>query len=122
MANEIRHTTNIQVTKGTFRDTFNPAAATLDMAGSGGGNPGLVDVGTAEEVVGFGDVTPALCIIQNLDTTNFVTYGPESAGAMVTLGKVKAGQHDVVHLGPTVVLRIKADTAACKVNIQAYPD
>lgn len=122
MANEIKHTTSITVIKGSFRDTFSPNLAQLDMAGSGGGNPGIVDIGTSEEDIAFGDVTPALCIIQNLDTANFVTYGPKSGASMVLFGKIKPGQHDVIHLGAAVTLRMVADTAACKVNIQAYPD
>lgn len=122
MANEIKHTTSITVIKDSFRETFAPNLAQLDMAGTGGGNPGLVDVGTSEEDIAFGDVTPALCIIQNLDTTNYVTYGPKSGGAMILFGKIKPGQHEVVHLGAAVTLRMQANTAAVKCLIKAYPD
>lgn len=120
MANEIRITESVQVINGSFRDSFSPGTIQVTQAASGGGNPGTVSIGTSEEDVAFGDVTPSLLIMQNLDTTNFVKYGPKSAGAMVEFGRLAAGKTARLFLAPGVTLRMIADTAACKVLIKGY--
>lgn len=123
MANEISHTTNIQVIKGSFRETFAPSRVQLDMAGAGGGNPGMVAIGTSEEDISFGaDVTPGLVIIQNLDDTNFVQYGPKNASNVIQdFCKLLPGHHHIIYLDTGVTLRMIADTAPCNVLIKGYP-
>jgi hypothetical protein len=120
MANEIRITENVQIVNGSFRDTFAPGTIQVTQAASGGGNPGTVSIGTSEEDVAFGDVTPSLLIMQNLDGTNFVKYGPKSAGSMIEFGRLAAGKTTRLFLAPGVTLRMIADTGACKVLIKGY--
>jgi hypothetical protein len=120
MANEIRISESVNVVNGSFRDSFAPGLVTITQASSGGGNPGTVSIGTAEEDVAFGDVTPSLVILQNLDGTNFVQYGPKSGGAMIAFGKLAAGKTARFVMDAAVTLRMKADTATCKVLIKGY--
>lgn len=87
-----------------------------------GPNPGTVAVGTSEEDIAFGDVTPAWVIIKNLDATNFVKYGPKSAGAMVEFGRLYPGMASLFYMAPGVTLRMVADTASCNVRIEGIPD
>ncbi len=80
---------------------------------------GVLTIGFgAEEDITFTDVTTPrrLCMI-NLDTTNFVKYGPKSGGVMVEFGRLKPdGTPHTFDLAPSgVTLRMIADTAACKV-------
>ncbi|MES2788123.1 MAG: hypothetical protein V4719_00780 [Planctomycetota bacterium] len=74
-------------------------------------------VGTTEEVVGFGDLVAARwALFRNLDATNYVDIGPESAGAMVSLIRLKPGEACLLPLKPGVVLRAQANTAAIKLK------
>lgn len=79
---------------------------------------GVLSIGTSEEDITFTDVTTPrrLCML-NLDTTNFVKYGPKSAGSMVEFGRLKpdATPHSLDLAPSGVTLRMIADTAACKV-------
>lgn len=120
MSAEIRINLQVAVSNGSFRDTFNPGLLTMDQASVGGGSPGTVSIGTTEEVVSFGDLSPGLVAIQNLDTTNYIEFGPTSGGAMVVCGKVQPGKIALFELGASVSLRAKANTAACKVLIKGF--
>ena len=79
---------------------------------------GILSIGTSEEDITFTDVTTPrrLCML-NMDSTNFVKYGPKSAGSMVEFGRLYPdSSFATFDLGPSgVTLRMIADTAACKV-------
>jgi len=118
MANEIRTSLSVAIVNGNYRDDFRPGALNYTQVTASGGNPGSVSIGTAEEDIAFGDVTPGLVMMQNLDTTNFVKFGPKSAGSMVLCGKISPGKIAYFELGAAVTLRMQADTAACLVLIK----
>lgn len=122
MANSLVISTSVVATLGSFKDTFSPGALTVTPAAIGAHCP-IVTVGTSEEDLDVGDVTASgqgYAILQNLDATNFVTYGPKSGGAMVAMGRLKAGEIAVLRLEPSAVLRWKADSAAVKVSVRLY--
>lgn len=111
------------VVNGNFNDAFSvPASAPVQLTQTteGGGNPGYVNIGTSEEDIAFGDVTPRVVIIENLDSTNYVQYGPKSGGSMVPLGRISPGSFKFVELDSGVTLRMKANTAAVNVRIRGY--
>lgn len=121
MANEITIKEKITVSNGNFSDTFDPGTLFIDQATGTGGNPGTVDIGSgAEEDISFGDVTPNLVVMRNLDGTNYVKYGPKSGGSMIEFGRLKPGTSARFILAPGVTLRMIANTAACKVLIKGY--
>lgn len=60
--------------------------------------------------------------VKNLDATNFVKYGPTSAGAIVDFGKLKPGEQAILRLMPGISLRFISDTAACLVGFVFYDD
>lgn len=108
---------------GAFVDSFSvPASApeSLTQTTEGGGNPGYVNVGTSEEDIAFVDVTPRVVIIENLDATNFVEFGPKSGGSMIAFGRIEPGSYAKFSLKSGVTLRMKADTAAVNVRIRGY--
>lgn len=120
MASEISISLVVQVTNAPFRETFSPGNLLVDQAAIGRGGY-VQNVGTSEEVINFGDVAAnGYCILQNLDAVNYVTYGPESGGAMVVLGKLKPGEVALLRIAPTVVMRAQADTAAVKLDVRLY--
>lgn len=122
MADELKLTLASRLTNGSFKDNFDPGQISIDQAAVGAYRA-IVIVGTAEEVIGAGDVgTLGWCILQNLDDTNHVDWGPESGGAMVAIGRLEPGEWAAFRLKPGIVLRGQANTAACKVDVRIYED
>ena len=121
MANEIQSSCSLRVSNGNLKSTLNPGAVNVSQAVAKGPSPGCVAVGTSEEVISFAELT-TLGVIQitNLDTTNFVDFGPESSGAMVAAVRIKAGEVWQFRLVPGVTYRAKADTLACNVVFSAF--
>jgi len=125
MAEEIKIRSGIEVTKDSFKFADpNRPTLTFDMDGDGGGNPGVIDVGTSEEDVDLSEfATLGWVWMRNLDDTNYVTWGPKSGASMVALGRLEPGEPaGPFRLEPGITLRMVADTAACKVQVNAFPD
>lgn len=114
MANEIQTQFSFKLQKGDHLEQIDVQQRFDDQTGVGAHKP-VVDVGTVEEVLSFGDVvTPGFAFFRNLDDANFVTIGPVAAGAMVPMIELQPGQWGYLPLSPGVVLRAQADTAAIK--------
>lgn len=121
MANEIRVSAQFAITKGNFKDSFPLGPFQEDQAGTGGGSPGLVSVGTSEEDISFGDITPGYVIIENTDATNFVQYGPKNASnVMQAFAKILPGMFHILYLDGSVTMRAVANTAAVELRIRGY--
>jgi len=121
MADEIKLSVQLSLTKGSLKDNFNPGQISLDQT-----NQGLlstvVSVGTSEEDLSVGDIsTLGILVLQNLGT-NFVEYGPKSGGSMVAYGKIEPGEVAVLRLKPGITHRWVADTAAVKVLVKLLED
>lgn len=123
MANEISASCTLRVTNGNLKSNLTPGSVSIDQAVARGPAPGSVNVGTTEEVISFAELT-TLGIIQiiNLDTTNYVQFGPESGGAMIPSVRLKPGEPNQFRLEPGVTYRAKANTAACNVQFMAFND
>jgi hypothetical protein len=123
MANEIRVNASIQVTNGALKSGINPGQFSVTQSVARGPSPGCVNVGTSEEVVSFAELaTLGWLHITNLGPTNYVDFGPESAGAMVAAIRLKAGESAVLRLVPGVTYRAKAAVAACNVIFSGFND
>lgn len=122
MANEITLSFNLQLTNGNYTESVNPGSVRIDQAAIGA-NGGVYSVPTSEEVVDTGDVsTEGLLYLQNLDATNYINYGPESGGAMVSIAKLEPGEFAFLRLDSTATLRWQANTAAVKVKMLLLED
>lgn len=108
------------VSNGNFSDSMTLGPTSITQTTEGGGNPGYVNIGTSEEDISFGDVTPRFVLIENLDGTNFLKYGPKSGGAMIAFGRVAPGAFALLEMAASVTLRCAADTAAVNVRIRGY--
>jgi hypothetical protein len=120
MANEFNVSLNVSLTNGGLKDSIQESANFSQTAiGKYGG---VVSIGTSEEDLPVGDVgTNGWVFLKNLDSTNFVKWGPKSAGAMVELGRLKPNEPGQwFRLAPGVTLRAIADTAAVKVDYRLY--
>jgi len=120
MANEIAVTAKITVTNGLAKDTFNPGSQTYDQTAQGGPTPGVISVGTSEESVAFGELsTVGWLVMRNLDPTNYVQWGFATTAYG---GRLEAGETALFRLEPSTTVYLKANTAACLVDIRAYED
>ena len=85
------------------------------------------NIGTSEEALELGDITPRYAMIRNLDTTNFVSFRVASGGANAirlsadTAGTGKGG-FMIVEFGSGMTAPfLIADTAACDVEVLLVP-
>jgi len=115
MADEIKVHVSLNVENGYYKWSYAPGQVSIDQAAIGADSR-VQEIGTSEENIDVGDVsTEGLVLMRNLDTTNFVTYGPQvGTGNMEAMGKIKPGEVALWRMLPGAQLRAKADTAAVK--------
>jgi hypothetical protein len=138
MANEATFRTSLQITKGNLNYQSQPTAFSGNVSASRGPVPGFLVIPTTGLDISFtGLTTPAYCWMQNLDTTNFVTYGiydPDTA-EFYPLGEILPGEFYTLRIsrqlgleygtgagstGSGTTLRFKADTASVNVRIDCF--
>lgn len=139
MADEARIVSSLYIKTSPLVYQSQPTAFTADVSGCKGPVPGAILVSTAGTSVAFGELTtPALCRIMNLDDANFIEFGvwEPDTGTFYPLGEVLAGETYVLRLSrnlasqygtgtgttgaDTASLRLRADTAACNVVVEAF--
>lgn len=130
MTKEINFTPIVQIKDTDIpRAEYNwkPGQFSVSFTGSiGNGNPGLVDVGTVEESVAFGDVTPGMVILYNTDDTNSVYYGMVITGgtggdeADLGLELKPQGIPHIIWLRSGYTLRMQASGSSCKVLVAGF--
>lgn len=122
MADEITVTARLQAKNGSL-DFIYPASSnnfSFDQTAVGGASPGYLTIGTTEESEAFSELsTEGWCIMQNLDTTNYVEWGFSTG---VYGGRLEAGELALFRLNPSTTMYLKANTAACKVAVYALED
>jgi hypothetical protein len=118
MADEIRITAAISVDNGNLSFSQNYGSKSYDQTNIGGPTPGMVEIGTVEESQAFTELTtPGWVTLQNLDDTNFVEWGFSTG---VYGGKLMPGDTaGPFRLNSATTLYLKADTASCRVVINA---
>lgn len=140
MASEATIRTSLQIRKGNLTYQSQPTAFIADVAGTKGPVPGAISVSVPGIDVDLSELTtPGLCRIQNLDSTNYVTYGKydTDSNRFHPLGEILPGETYVLRLsrylndefigtgtgtpaGSNSRLHLKADTASCNVLIEAF--
>lgn len=83
----------------------------------------IIDVGTTSETIVFGDISSPFCVaLVNLDPTNYVDVARDS-GMTNHITRLYPGTTSgmpCVFYPTTSTIYLKANTAACKVKMQAY--
>lgn len=121
MANELQLTLGVTFANAALKD--NVASSTLNVTQTTlGFHAPVVSVGSgAEEDLSVGDIgTLGWIYLKNLDTANYVQWGPKSGGSMVAVGRLKFGEFAIFRLEPGITLRWIANTAAVKVLVKLY--
>jgi len=121
MSKTIKETLSVTIedTASSAKETINIGQLSDTFTGECGLGPGIVEVGTSEENVSFGDIGPGWIWMRNLDDTNYVQWGMSDGGTMKAVGRLRPQDlWTKFYLDTGVTLRMKADTAACKVLIK----
>lgn len=114
MANEINFNATLEVSNGSLK-VSQKRQRRADQT-TAGAWVGVQNIGTTEEVLSVAGVVAARAIlIENLDDTNYVDFGPEVAGALEELIQLQPGDIAMLPLFPGAVIRGKANTAAVDV-------
>lgn len=139
MASEATIRSSLQIVAGNIEYQSRPAAFVATVTGRKGPVPGAIQATTDGISVDFSQLdTPALCRIQNLDLTNYVTVGiwePDTS-KFYPLMELLPGESYVFRLSrdigeqyagtgtgtdtPNNAVRIKANTSACNVLVEAF--
>lgn len=119
MSNEITFSVNFSVNNGGYSDTFNQNAQFNQNAI--GADASIVTVSTSGTAFTFQNVTTfGWIVLQNLDSTNYVEYGPVSGGSMIPFGQINAGEYQVFRLFPGITFKAQADTASVQLYYQLF--
>lgn len=139
MADEATIRTALQIKVGNLTYVSQPSAFTADVSVANGPTPGVVTCSTNGTDITLSQLaSPGLCRIMNIDDTNYVDVGIWSAdqSEFLPFMRVLAGESYVIRLSPAInqewagtgtgttagvnTLRIKANTAACNVLVEAF--
>jgi hypothetical protein len=118
MADEITIITSMRVENGPLRVVAQSQSVKHTQATPRAGGPGVVDIGTSEETISFGDIVPGYVRFTNLDTTNFVRLRFATGANAIRLLPVNGQALLYVDSGVTVFAI--ADTATCRVLVEAF--
>ena len=127
MSNEIQHSLSVSLSNSGLTDSFNPGQIQVTQ------NSQLMWQQVVDLTAGAdtsitaliaGVTTYGICVMYNLDPTNYVQVGPTSGGAIVNMIRLKPKGDipAVFRLEPGITLRAKANTGNCKVLIKVYND
>lgn len=121
MADEIKIRLSVTVENGLFKDEIRLGQLEVDQSAQEY-DANITVVGqAAEEDLSFVDITTlGYMYLRNLDSTNFITYGPKSGGVMIDFGRIDAGEIAFLRLEPGITFRWQADTADVKVLWKLY--
>jgi hypothetical protein len=123
MANELQVFVGVTLTKSNLKRLINAETVQVTVSGNIVDGPKTVTVGTSEEDLTVGDVATLGWVYgRNIDATNFVKYGPKSAGSMIVFGRCKPGEIFCFRFEPGITLRWIADTGAVNMDIMVVSD
>lgn len=112
MANEITVSANLAFSKNGTRVSFGKTGLQFDVSGDDYLHQTQV-IGTSEEALALGDVTPGMILIFNTDTTNYVSV--RSGTGAANLIKIPAGEFCLFRLEASAPYLI-ANTASVRIE------
>ena len=120
MSNEVRANITVSSASAKLKIPQMGGALQYDETSEKHGNPGIVTlVSAVEEDLAFGDVTPGLVFIQNLDATATVIVGPKSGGVVVPFTQLRPGKHVVLEKVAGTTWRVLA-SGNCNIYVAGF--
>lgn len=119
MADELSVNIQARLNKSPLLEMITPGQITIDVSATGLA-AGIQNIGTSEETITTTEVgTLGWAFFQNLDTTNFVTIGPDSTG-IVPFIKLLPGEYCILRLMTGITIKAQADTAAIELLYKIF--
>lgn len=111
MSDEFDITLKGKLINGEHVEQWGDAASNKFDQDTIGAYSSVITVGyAAEEILGVGDIiTQGYMYLKNLDSTNFVIYGPTISGVMADFGKLKPTEEVWLRVMPSGAVRAQAD-------------
>ena len=123
MANEISVGISGSLSNTKLTESFNYGTLKFDQTTVGSHGPTVIVPSSGEIEFNKGDIgTLGWMFIRNLDTTNYIEWGPKSLGSMVGVGRIEPGECVALRLKPGVVIRWQANTAPVKIKVLLLED
>lgn len=120
MSQELKVTIGVTYQNLTLKDTVPTAQTAINQSAQEEFSP-VISVPTSDTALTLSNITtPAWIYMLNLDTTNYVQYGPTSGGALVPYGRLNPGEPAILRLDPGVSMRWKANGSPVKVLLKAW--
>lgn len=115
MANEIRISLNANCTNGNYTDQI-VKSIQVNQTTANGTKPGLT-LTTSDTALSFPGIgTFGYAVVYNQDATNYVTFGPQVAGAIAPFLQVGPGEFALLRLTPGITIRAQSHTASVDVS------
>jgi hypothetical protein len=122
MAGEIAFNCQLTLSNGALKDTTRILKTLVNQAAQRKFSD-VVSVGTTEETLVPGDlVTFGIAVFTNLDPANYVQIGVSTGVYFCRLKPIASDVPLILRLEPGVTIYLKANTAACLVEVKIYND
>ena len=117
MANEIKYSARLSVTNGNDEQDMR-RSGNIDQSAQGSVFS-VQNIGTTYEAISTGDISTAgLCMLQNLDGTNYVEVGTDAGADLEPFLRMNAGEiAGPFRVGGSVAMYAKANTAAVNIKV-----
>ena len=120
MANEIDLQFSVRIDNDEFQFQYSDQDQ-LDQTGTGGGNPGVIDVTPSAQVISLGDISSAgFAVFKNLDATWTIFIGAQNEGESAEFLELPPGVAMPCYLKGNVVLMVRSDAASGVQRLQVH--
>ena len=103
-----------------LKDSFSPGSIKFNQATQLKFEEAITCTTSDTAITFTGVTTQGWCMLLNLDATNYVTVGPNNAGAIASFIRLVPGGMACFQLDPSAGFRIQANTASCKDQIKVW--
>lgn len=123
MANELIFNGNLALNNGKLVRAVNLGSQRITQAAAFAYS-NTQSLTTAEETIAVGaDIaTLGVAVLNNLDSTNNIEWGPDNSGTMLGAGILKPGEAFPLRLKPGVTYKAKASAGTAKLDVTIFND
>lgn len=127
MSQRLRYNLNVQTEFGLMKDDISAAGREVALNAQGNAS-GVITAPTGGEGTTLtltGITTLGWVWLRNIDDSaspNYVTWGVDSGGLLIEVGRMKPGEDAWFRLEPGVTIRLRADTLGVPVQYKVVND
>lgn len=120
MSQEIQIGANLRVVNGAFQD-IRTIQLSIDQSAIGVADAVQTISHTSPTALNLvGIAANGWAVLQNVDATNYIKFGPFVSATFYPFGKLAPGESAILRIAPGVVPYAEADTADCQMRTTIY--